>query len=315
MSRIKFLGFAILLVVMLCFMSACKCEHEVIVDPAITETCTESGLTEGSHCNLCGEILTAQETIPANGHTEAIIERTEATCTESGLTEGKQCSVCGEMLTAQETIPANGHTETILPKKEATCSHSGLTEGKQCSVCKTTLVKRETIPAKGHTTTTGTCANCGADFGLWEINYYVDEFQRPTDKAYISNKTRFTGTFSNSATTNSRLSIRIAAEKDYIAILLYEYGSNLVKNSSSKYVDEYDVTIRTPDGKKTTFSGGINPGGNRIVFSVKDMKSVLNILKSNQEIDFYIVESDRPTTSYLFTVEQSNFAELYNKLG
>ena len=40
--------------------------------------------------------------------------------------------------------------------------------------------------------------------GLWSVNYYVDDFQQPTEEWYITNETSFTGTFSNSATTNSK---------------------------------------------------------------------------------------------------------------
>ena len=31
-------------------------------------TCTETGLTAGSKCSVCGEVLTAQEVVPALGH-------------------------------------------------------------------------------------------------------------------------------------------------------------------------------------------------------------------------------------------------------
>ena len=44
--------------------------HTPVIDEATEPTCTEPGFTEGSHCSVCGLVFTAQETIPALGHTE-----------------------------------------------------------------------------------------------------------------------------------------------------------------------------------------------------------------------------------------------------
>ena len=83
--------------------------HTSVKDEVVAATCTESGLTEGSHCSVCGTVLVKQETIPAKGHKEVTDKAHDATCTESGLTEGSHCSVCGEVLVAQKNIPALGH--------------------------------------------------------------------------------------------------------------------------------------------------------------------------------------------------------------
>ena len=124
--------------------------HTEVVDEAVEATCTETGLTEGKHCSVCGEVLVEQETVEALGHTEVVDEAVEPTCTETGLTEGKHCSVCGEVLAEQETVEALGHTEVVDEAVEPTCTETGLTEGTHCSVCGEVLVAQKTVDALGH---------------------------------------------------------------------------------------------------------------------------------------------------------------------
>ena len=42
--------------------------HEMVSDEAIAPTCEEGGLSEGSHCTVCGMVVTAQEALDALGH-------------------------------------------------------------------------------------------------------------------------------------------------------------------------------------------------------------------------------------------------------
>ncbi|MDD6729212.1 MAG: leucine-rich repeat protein, partial [Eubacteriales bacterium] len=42
--------------------------HTVVTDSAVAPTCTANGLTEGSHCSVCGTVIVEQQVVPATGH-------------------------------------------------------------------------------------------------------------------------------------------------------------------------------------------------------------------------------------------------------
>ena len=42
--------------------------HTVVIDEAVTPTCTETGLTEGSHCSVCNAVLVRQNTVDTIDH-------------------------------------------------------------------------------------------------------------------------------------------------------------------------------------------------------------------------------------------------------
>ena len=123
--------------------------HTAEIDEAVSPDCTHTGLTAGTHCEVCGEIMTPQEEIPALGHTAVRTEAIDASCEEPGMTEGELCSVCGEILTPPELIPAE-HKMATLDAVEADCTHDGMTEGSYCSVCGMIEDEQEVIPALGH---------------------------------------------------------------------------------------------------------------------------------------------------------------------
>ena len=121
-------------------------DHQPVVVPGVEPTCTQTGLTEGSRCAVCDNVIDAQQTIAMLPHQLVIDPGIEATCTEPGLTEGSHCSVCGNVVDAQQTIPAKGHTVVIDPPVAPTESATGLTEGSHCSVCGVIIVEQKVVP-------------------------------------------------------------------------------------------------------------------------------------------------------------------------
>ena len=139
--------------------------HTPEVIPAVPHTCTENGLTEGSKCAICGEIMVAQEVDPAAHTWEDVTIHKEATCLEDG-SKDVRCIAEGCGVTDTIVIPATGHTEVIDPAVAAVCKIDGslidgLTEGKHCSVCEEVLVAQEVVKA-AHRWSIAPCTNVNA---------------------------------------------------------------------------------------------------------------------------------------------------------
>lgn len=133
------------------------------------------GLTEGSHCRECDEILIVQQEIQSLGHNVIVDLGYEATCTETGLTDGSHCLVCGEVLTVQETIEKLKHITIIDEAVKPTCTQLGKTEGKRCSVCGEITIKQETINRLPHSYIDNKCKICGILKVSAELEYKLNK--------------------------------------------------------------------------------------------------------------------------------------------
>ena len=131
--------------------------HQPETDTAVAPTCTQTGLTEGSHCTRegCGKTIVEQQVVKALGHTfENYTYNNDATCTQDG-TETAKCIRYGKGGCSEE------HTRTVEGSKlphsfqnyvydgNAACLQDG-TETAKCRDCDATDTRTATDTALGH---------------------------------------------------------------------------------------------------------------------------------------------------------------------
>ncbi len=199
--------------------------HTVVVDPAVDPTCTETGLTEGSHCSVCNAVLVPQQTLPAKGHAY-VGTVTKPTCAEGGYTT-YVCSVCGDTYVGDSTAP-KGHSIVIDAAVGATCTETGLTEGSHCPVCGEVFVEQTVTPAKGHayegTVTEPTCTEGGYTTYVCSVcgDSYVDDYVDALGHAYVGTVTEPTCT-EQGYTTHTCDRCGDSYADDYVDALDHDY--------------------------------------------------------------------------------------------
>ena len=141
--------------------------HKPVEVPAAAATCTAAGLTAGEKCSVCGQVLTAQEVIPALGHSwDSGKVTVEPTGNKPGI-RTYTCTRCGN--TRNEEIEPTGiHTwDAGTVTKEPTCTEEG-EKTFRCTDEDCTASYTEVIPATGHSygewkvTKEATCTEAGS---------------------------------------------------------------------------------------------------------------------------------------------------------
>ena len=96
-----------------------KLSHTYEELAAVAPTCTEKGLTKGSECSVCGEVLVAQDDVAELGHDYEGVVTTAPTCTEKGV----KTYTCknDSTHTYTEEVDALGHED--LDPKDHVCDN------------------------------------------------------------------------------------------------------------------------------------------------------------------------------------------------
>ena len=90
--------------------------HKGVSIAAVSPTCTETGLTAGSECTLCGMVLEAQEVIPATGHALTRVAAVEPTTSSEGNIEYWYCRTCGLYFADKAGAEEIAQEDTILDR-------------------------------------------------------------------------------------------------------------------------------------------------------------------------------------------------------
>ena len=117
-----------------------KLPHTEVIDEEVPATCLSTGLTQGSHCSVCNEIITPQEVVEKTSHSYDGGKITKkATCKAAGV-KTYTCTICGE--TKTETIPKTAHAyKTTTTKATTKKNGSVVTKCTACgSVSKSTVI-------------------------------------------------------------------------------------------------------------------------------------------------------------------------------
>ena len=156
-------------------------KHVEVIDKGYPATCTTAGLTDGSHCSVCGNIIKEQNVINPLGHDIKKFPAVEATCISEGKTAGEKCMREGcDYEIKQTVIPkSDSHVwdEGVISTK-VTCSKEGKITY-TCLICNKT--KTLTIAKLEHSFGNNSphCLVCGAD----NPNYVVPTVpSNPTTK-------------------------------------------------------------------------------------------------------------------------------------
>ena len=150
----------------------------------------------------------------------------------------------------------------------------------------------------------------------WTEEFYVDDFGDSTSSSYIRGV--FDGTFSNSATSGSELTVCFFMDKkmdsasyDMFTIRLLEYGSHKV---SFIGCDTWDVSIKVKvDGVVSEDEPYflLSDSGEMVINRDSPLfRAIIDALESGKEISFVITVGGYGTSTYRFKIDANGLADI-----
>ena len=140
--------------------------HMIVKETGVAATCTKDGLTEGSHCSVCGEVLEEQKTVPATGHKFSSWETISQATVFSPEQQLRSCSVCGKSENRevgnklQRTMTVSATSLPLKTKQKTTVLRvSGLAVGDSIISWKSSNTKVAKVSGRANGTSTITAGN------------------------------------------------------------------------------------------------------------------------------------------------------------
>ena len=146
----------------------------------------------------------------------------------------------------------------------------------------------------------------------WNVRYFVDDFGKETNDGYVSVVRYIKGSFSNSATTDSKLLVDIISSEEEFGFKLFEYGrKSPVKGYLTQVV--YTIKMRDDKGKDYLIYGDLWKESNRISVRSEYIDTIRNLLIEGRTLQV-VLQGVTYGATYSFTIDGKHYGYHYRRL-
>ena len=252
-----------------------KLPHTPVTIPAVPATCEQSGMTEGSKCSVCQEVITAQTTIPALNHDwQPAVCETPETCTRCHVTRGS----------------ALGHDYSVSLNNAipATCTAGGKQTDIKCSRCDDIQVGA-TIGALGH------------DWGRYTVTTPATETNEGVETRTCTR---------NNAHTQARAIPKLPSRTYGVSGEVHEKDGDPAAGVKAMLVlsDRQIASTTTNSDGKYSFTGVV-PGVYNLVAEKGDVTVTVKVEVVSENVEVGTIAMPQGNTSSVVEVKSDDAAE------